>query len=112
MRSQATKFAVATALCLSVGMAFSADPEAGRIAQGGSPLLAVPGVSGGQIVCTLPENTQVLVVAEKPLIGPDALEAIPGYYKKVLVVDGLCAGKAGWVVLEKFERGSHESRMD
>lgn len=63
-------------------------------------------------MCTLPENTHVLVVTEKPLVGPDGIEAIPGYYKNVLVVDGSCAGKTGWIVLEKLDRGSHEARVD
>lgn len=107
-----TKLAVAIALCLSVEIA-SADPEPGKIAQGGSPLFGVPeSMSGGQFVCTLPEHTKVLVVAERPLVGPDGIEAIPGYYKKVNVIDGSCAGKTGWIVLEKLDASSHESRVD
>ena len=76
-------------------------------------MLAAPeAMSGGQFVCSLPEHTKVVVLAESPLVGPDGIEAIPGYYKRVHVVDGSCAGKTGWIALERLSPSSHEARID
>jgi hypothetical protein len=105
MSSKPAKLVAAIVLGLAIGIVAAADPEAGKIVQGGSPLFTAPGtIAVDQIVCTLSENTPVLLVGERPLVGPDGKVAFPGFYKNVQVVDGACAGKTGWVSHEKYSR--------